>query len=103
MAINKKAKAAEAEKTAELQIEVTRAHDFSDDKGTCISFDMVVNGIVTIYGCYYREGTDKNGKEYAMVAMPSKKGSDGKYYKHAYVKLTDDDIDEISKQIETML
>ena len=102
MAINKKAKAAEAEKTAAHEIEVTRTHDFSNDDDTCIAFDMTVNG-VTIYGCYYREGTDKNGKEYAMVAFPSRKGSDGKYYKHAFVKLSDADIDNISKQIETLL
>lgn len=101
MAINKKAKA-EAEKTAELQIEVTRTKDFSDDKGTCIAFDMTVNG-VTIYGNYYREGTDKKGSDYAMVAFPSRKGSDGKYYKHAFVKLSDADIDNISKQIEALL
>ena len=101
MAINKKAKA-EAEKSAELQIEVTRAKDFSDDKGTCIAFDMIVNE-VTIYGCYYREGTTKKGSEYSMVAFPSRKGSDGKYYKHAFVKLSDADIDNISKQIETLL
>ena len=100
MAINKKA--AEAEKTAELQIEVTRAKDFSDDKGTCIAFDMTVNG-VTIYGNYYREGTDSKGKDYTMVAFPSRKGSDGKYYKHAFVKLSDADIDNISKQIEALL
>lgn len=101
MAINKKAKA-EAEKSAELKIEVTRAKDFSDDKGTCIAFDMIVNE-VTIYGCYYREGTDKKGSEYSMVAFPSRKGSNGKYYKHAFVKLSDADIDNISNQIETLL
>lgn len=103
MAINKKAKAAEAEKTAELKIEVKRAKDFSTDESTAIAFDMVVNDIVTIYGCFYREGTDKNGKEYAMVAFPSRKGSDGKYYSYAYVKLSDADVDNISKQIETLL
>lgn len=101
MAINNKKAKAEAEKSAELQIEVNRVKDFSDDKGTCIAFDMTVNQ-VTIYGCYYREGTDKNGKEYSMVAFPSRKSGD-KYYKHAYVKLSDADIDNISKQIEALL
>ena len=91
MAIAKKAKA-EAEKSANLNIEVSRVKDFSDEK---------VNG-VTIYGCYYREGV-KDGKDYSMVAFPSRKSSDGKYYKHAYVKLSDADIDNISKQIEALL
>lgn len=101
MAINKKAKA-EAEKTADLAIEVSRVKDFSDEKGTCIAFDMQVNG-VTIYGCYYREGKQKDGKDYSMVAFPSRKGADGKYYKHAYVKLSEADVDNISKQIEALL
>lgn len=100
MAIAKKAKA-EAEKSANLNIEVSRVKDFSDEKGTCIAFDMKVNE-VTIYGCYYREGV-KDGKDYSMVAFPSRKSSDGKYYKHAYVKLSDADIDNISKQIEALL
>lgn len=100
MAISKKAKA-EAEKSAALKIEVSRVKDFSDEKGTCIAFDMQVND-VTIYGCYYREG-QKDGKDYSMVAFPSRKASDGKYYKHAFVKLSDDDIDNISKQIEALL
>lgn len=101
MAINKKAKA-EAEKTADLTIEVSRVKDLADEKGTCIAFDMQVNG-VTIYGCYYREGKQKDGKDYSMVAFPSRKVADGKYYKHAYVKLSDADVDNISKQIEALL
>ena len=100
MAIAKKAKA-EAEKSANLNIEVSRVKDFSDEKGTCIAFDMKVNEVI-IYGCYYREGV-KDGKDYSMVAFPSRKASDGKYYKHAYVKLSDADVDNISKQIEALL
>ena len=43
MAINKK-KAAEAESSAKLTIEVKKAHDFSKEDTTTIAFDMVVNG-----------------------------------------------------------
>ena len=62
-----------------------------------------VNGIVTIYGCWYREGKDKTGKDYQMVSFPSQKGKDGKYYNHAYLKLQQSDVDFISKEIEKLL
>lgn len=103
MAINKKAKAAEAENAAQdLTLEVTRVKDFSKDGSTAIAFDLKVNG-VTIYNCWYREG-EKDGKEYSMVSFPSRKDEkSGKYYNHAYVKLSEDQVTEISKQIETML
>lgn len=106
MAINKEKKATENKQAGvpEIpQIKILRVKDFSKEgqEGCCIAFDMLVNG-VTIYGCYYREGV-KNGEEWSMVSFPSKKGSDGKYYNHAYIKLTPDDIQAIGKTIEGML
>lgn len=98
-----KGKKKEETKEQALEIKVTRAKDFSEDGKTTIAFDMVVNG-VTIYGCYYREGTKKDGSEYAMVAFPSRKDEKtGKYYNHAYVKLSDDQVDEIANQIENLI
>lgn len=73
-------------------IEVVRAKQF--DNG--IVFDMLVNG-VTIYGCRLVEG-----KKGTFVSFPSKKGKDGKYYSHAYVKLTQEDTNFIVKLIEDM-
>lgn len=73
-------------------IEVVRAKQF--DNG--IVFDMLVNG-VTIYGCRLVEG-----KKGTFVSFPSKKGKDGKYYSHAYVKLSQEDTDFIIKLIEGM-
>ena len=89
-----------------LTIEVLRAKDFTKDdakKNECsIVFDMKVNG-VTIYGCWYRTGSDKKGEDYEMVSFPAQKGKDGKYYNHAYVQLNQSDIDFISSEIEKML
>lgn len=102
MAIKKPVKTAETENSAALTIEVTRAKDFSKDNNTAIAFDMKVNG-VTIYNCWYREGKKKDGADYTMVSFPSRKAEGDKYYNHAYVKLSDADIDNISKQIETLL
>lgn len=92
----------EQENKQALDIKVSRAKDFSKDKTTNITFDVVING-VTIYGCWYREGTKKNGEEYEMVSFPSHEGKDGKYYSHAYVKLSNDDVQNIAEQIEKLL
>lgn len=101
MAISKKVKA-ETENTATLSIEVKRAKDFSKDDNTAIAFDMVVNG-VTIYNCWYREGKKKDKSDYSMVSFPARKADNGEYYNHAWVKLSEEDVDNISKQIEALL
>ena len=101
---NKKSEEKAAEQAQELTIEVTRVHDLTKDgqEGCNIACDLKING-VQIYGCFYREGKDKNGKDYSMVSFPSHKGNDGKYYNYAYVKLTDEDVEKISRDIEKML
>ena len=105
MAISKNKKSEAKEEVKELTIKVDRAKDFTKEgaDGCNIAFDMEVNG-VKIYGCWYREGIDKNGKEYAMVSFPSKKDEkSGKYFSHAFVKLSDADVENISKQIEAVM
>lgn len=77
-----------------VQAQVTRAKQF-DDGG--VMFDMVVNG-VSIYGCRVVEG--KNGD---FVSFPSYKAKDGKYYSHAYIKLSDADTKNIVSQVEDMI
>ncbi len=104
MAIKKNTKKAEQEtkEVKKLEITVKRAKDFSDDEKTSIACDLEVNG-VTIYNCWYREGKKKDGSDYAMVSFPSKKDDKGKYWNHAYVKLSDAQVEEISKQIENLI
>ena len=105
MAINKnKKQEVQAEESKALDIEVKRAKDFTREgvDGCTIAFDMVVNG-VTIYGCWYREGKNKKKEDYTMVSFPSRKSDDGQFYNWAYVKLSDTDIENISKQIENLL
>lgn len=105
MAINHNKKTEDkAEQAQALAIEVLRAHDLTkdDQKGCNIAIDLKING-VTVYGCFYREGEDKNGKDYTLVSFPSHKGNDGKYYNYAYVKLSDADIEQIGRDVEKML
>ena len=86
-------------KKSELEIEVTRAHVFANKKTKkeTTFFDMKVNG-VSIYGCTLVDG--KNG---TFVSFPSYKGSNEKYYNHAWVELSDDDIELIETLVSDAL
>ena len=104
MAIKKNTKKSEETKEVkQLEITVKRAKDFSDDEKTSIAVDLEVNG-VTIYNCWYREGLKKDGTEYAMIAFPSRKDEKtDKYYNHAYVQFSKEDIANIAEQIEQLI
>lgn len=82
------------EQIVTIDAKVTRAKQFKDGG---VVFDMQVNGVF-IYGCRVIES--KNGD---FVSFPSYKGSDGKYYSHAWVKLSDEDTKSIVKQVEDMI
>lgn len=77
----------------EVNAKVVRANQLED----LVFFDVEING-VTIYGCKVVEG--KNGD---FISFPSHKGKDGKYYNHAYIKLTDEQAKDIISQVENML
>ena len=80
--------------SAVQSVEVVRAKSF--DNGGVV-FDMTING-VSIYNCRVVEG--KNGD---FISFPARKGSDGNYYSHAYIKLTEDDTKKIIGQVEKAL
>lgn len=77
----------------EVNAKVVRANQVDD----LVFFDVEING-VTIYGCKVVEG--KNGD---FISFPSHKGKDGKYYNHAYIKLSDEQSKDIISQVENML
>ena len=62
-----------------------------------VVFDVTING-VSIYNCRVVEGN--NGD---FVSFPARKGSDGNYYSHAYIKLTEDDTKKIIGLVEKAL
>lgn len=80
--------------SAVQSVEVVRAKAF--DNGGVV-FDVIING-VSIYNCRVVEG--KNGD---FISFPARKGSDGNYYSHAYIKLTEDDTKQIISQVEKAL
>lgn len=65
---------------------IRRVNEWQDT----VFIDLVLNG-VTIYGV--KVAKTKDGKEF--LSMPSRKGSDGKYYNHVYAALSDQQTDEI--------
>ena len=80
--------------TTKNVIEVKRVKQFDSGNVIC---DLEING-VTVYGCRVVEG--KNGD---FIGFPQYKGSDNKYYSHAYFKFTEDEQKAIIKTIEGML
>lgn len=80
--------------SAVQSVEVVRAKSF--DNGGVV-FDVTING-VSIYNCRVVEG--KNGD---FISFPARKGSDGNYYSHAYIKLTEDDTKKIVGLVEKAL
>lgn len=93
MAIKKK-----EENVASLEIKVIRAKEFSGS----YAFDMEVNGI-TIHNCWFKTFTKKDGTEFDAVTFPQYKGKDGKYYNYVWVKLNEEQINDIAEQISSMI
>ena len=89
----KEAQATEEKKVKIYNLEVKRAKEYKDT----VFFDVDINGVM-IYGCRFVE--DKNGD---FVSFPSYKGSNGKYYSHAYIKLDEASVKLIDEQIDQLL
>lgn len=99
MAISKKGSATKESSKVTYNIEVTRAKELEN----CIMFDAKVNGVM-IYGMSYKELQRKDGSgSFVKIDFPSRKGSDGKYYSHAWFKIEDDMIGDIERQIESKI
>lgn len=79
-------------------VKVTRAKETKEGQ---VVFDMIVNGI-TIYGCWYREGT-KDGQDYTMISFPSHKAENGNYYNHCWFKIEDDVKANIIEQLQKLV
>ena len=92
------------EKRVEYDVKVLRAKDFTEKSkiDTNVAFDMEVNGI-KIYGCWFKEGTSKDGKDYSVISLPSQKGKDGNYYSVAWFPISKELTKEIREQIVNML
>ena len=104
MAIKKTAKANVKDESYVYDVNILRVKDFSRDGKTAIALDLEVNG-VKIYGCWYRvyEDRKKPGEEKGFISFPSRQGSDGKYYQHAWFPISEDLLEKLEKEIEKKL
>lgn len=75
-------------------IEVKRVKQFDNGNVIC---DLVING-VSVYGCRVVEGRTGD-----FIGFPQYKGSDNKYYSHAYFKFSEEEQKNVIKTIEGML
>lgn len=96
MAVNRKKE--QQKETMKYDVKVIRA---TECKSGDIALDLEVNG-VTIYGCFYvtRKVRDV---DVSFITFPSRKGSDGKYYKYVYFPISDEQLPEIEKEIEALI
>ena len=62
-----------------------------------VFFDITLNGI-KIYGC-----TVVEGKKGDFISMPSRKGSDGKWYSIVYARISEHDQEIILAEVEKQL
>ena len=94
-----KAKENTKKENVNYKIQVLNAKAVKDGRAV---FDMEVNG-VKIYGCWFTEYTNKEGKAGTMVSFPSYQGSNGTYYSHAWFPISKEAREDIEKQIEKLL
>lgn len=64
---------------------------------TMVSFNLIINGI-TIYGMKLIKYT-KDGQENMMIAFPSQKGKNDKYYNHVWFPMSNEVRDDIIKKV----
>ena len=83
-------------KTTQLTYNISRVKEVTD---TMVSFNINVNG-VTIYGMkVIKYKSKKTGEEGMMVAFPTRKGSDDKYYNVCTFSMTQEMQDDIINQV----
>ena len=64
---------------------VEHVRDWGRQGGISFALRVCAPIVVEIYNCRIMDSRD--GGEF--IAMPSRKGSDGNYYRHAYIQLTE--------------
>ena len=83
-------------KVTKLAYTISRVKEVND---TMVSFNINVNG-VTIYGMkVIKYKSKKTGEEGMMVAFPTRKGSDDKYYNLCTFSMTQEMQDDIINQV----
>lgn len=87
----KNAVKAKGVRPAPIKWEIRSAQTW-DNGGTSFAIDFVLEGgrKLTVYNCRVVDGEKQN-----FISFPARKGKDGKYYSYAYIRLTDEEQEEI--------
>lgn len=80
-------------KVTQADVDHVRAVEF--DGKVQVFFSLTLNG-VSINNCRVVEG-----KAGDFIGFPSRKGNDGKYYKHVYANISPEDSKAILDKVET--
>lgn len=88
----------QATNTTTYNIEIISAKIVRDSS---VTFTMKVNDVM-IYECWMNERTRKDGTKFDCISLPSRKGSDGKYYSYVYIPLRELS-DEIIRKVKSLL
>lgn len=91
----KNTKNTHAKKEAPIGWSISNARQWKDGSITfALNVQAAEGRDLTIYGCRIADGKTGN-----FVSFPSRKGTDGKYYSHAYIRLTLDEQEEIIQAV----
>lgn len=83
------------EKNAPINWSINYCKQWKDGGVTfALELEVAEGRNLTIYGC--RIVDSKKGN---FISFPSRKGSDGNYYSHAYIQLTQEEQDEIIEAV----
>ena len=82
----------EEQKLAPLTWGISNVRNWEKGQITfALELEVAKDRILTIYGCRIAAGTTG----VTFISFPSRKGTDGKYYSHAYVHLSSAEQQEI--------
>lgn len=100
MKVNKNAtKKTENNYITVTQADVTHVRAVEIEDRVQVFFTLTLNG-VSINNCRVVEGKDGD-----FIGFPSRKGNDGKYYKHVYAKISPEDskaiLDKVEKEVNS--
>lgn len=79
-------------KVTQADVDHVRVVEF--DEKTQVFFSLTLNG-VSINNCRVVEGEDGD-----FIGFPSRKGKDGKYYNHAYARISPEESKKILDKVE---
>ena len=78
-----------------IRFEIRDARQWDDESiSFAVDFFLAEDRPLTVYSCRVVDGKDG-----AFISFPSRKAKDNKYYSYAYIRLTEDEQDEIIEEV----